>query len=223
MAEKTTVIIVCAGTGKRLGKIDKAVLPLAGKPLFYHTFCAFALMKTIDQIILVLRKKHFALARKLISDPRLCLVEGGLQRKDSVLNGLLAVGKNIDFVLIHDGARPLISRKVIALMIRTLKKWPAVICGVSSKDTVKIVEKGVIRKTLPRENIFLIQTPQGFHKTVIEEAYKKIGNKKIYDDAQAVELRGGKVRVIDGNRTNMKITYPEDVDFVRQIMTKNKL
>jgi 2-C-methyl-D-erythritol 4-phosphate cytidylyltransferase len=212
------VLIVCAGRGRRLGGIDKAVLKLKQKPLFYHSFRVFREIKEIKQIVIVLRRNNFNLAKKIIRDKKVLFAEGGRERKDSVFNGLSLLSKEIDYVLIHDGARPFISKRMILNILRKLKKYPAVICAIRAADTLKLTEKGYIRKTLDRQNIFLAQTPQGFRRDLITKGYKKFKNKKLTDDAQFLELMGKKVKIIDGSRNNIKITYPEDILLAKALL-----
>lgn len=219
-------VIVCAGYGRRLGKVDKAVLNLSGNPLFYHTVETFAGIKEIKEIVLVLRKKHINLARELLSGKysikKVRVVEGGERRQDSVYNGLMAVSAAVENVLIHDGARPFISRRIIKRILSKLKKSQAVICGISVPDTVKIVEKGVVKKTLKRDSLFLIQTPQGFRRKLIIKAYKQFSGKHVSDDSCVLEHIGKKVEVIDGDRFNIKITYPQDIALAQAIIEKHK-
>jgi 2-C-methyl-D-erythritol 4-phosphate cytidylyltransferase len=215
---KAAVVIVCAGCGKRLGKVDKSILELDGKPLFYHTYKVFSRIRGIDEIVIVLQQKHFKSAEKIIKDRRVSFVEGGRERKDSVYNGLLHLSEEIKYVLIHDGARPFVTPSLILDILRQLKKFPAVICGVESRDTLKVVEGGFVKKTLDRSNIFSIQTPQGFRKDLIIKAYEKLRKKNAFDDAQVVEYFGEKVKVIEGSKENIKITYPEDVDLAKAII-----
>ena len=212
------VLIVCAGRGRRLGGIDKAVLKLKQKPLFYHSFRVFREIKEIKQIVIVLRRNNFNLAKKIIRDKKVLFAEGGRERKDSVFNGLSLLSKEIDYVLIHDGARPFISKRMILNILRKLKKYPAVICAIRAADTLKLTEKGYIRKTLDRQNIFLAQTPQGFRRDLITKGYKKFKNKKLTDDAQFLELMGKKVKIIDGSRNNIKITYPDDILLAKALL-----
>lgn len=213
------VVIVCAGRGKRLGKkIDKASINLKGKPLFYHTFKIFQNIKEFKQIVIVLRKKHFTAAKRLISDKRVKLVEGGRERKDSVYNGLNALGKNINYVLIHDGARPFINQKVILRVLENLKKYPAVICGIKPKDTVKLLKGEYAQKTLDRGKLFLVQTPQGFRKDLILNAYNKLKAKNVFDDAQVLELMGKRAKIVEGDTFNLKITYPKDLTLAKAIL-----
>ena len=210
------LVVVCAGKGTRFKK-DKAVLKIFKKPLFYRTLENFLRFLCFRQIVLVLCKKNFPLAKKLIKDKRVLLVEGGLRRRDSVCNGLTALGEDISHVLIHDGARPFVSKKVIQNIIKTLKKYPAVICGLPSQDTLKIVDKSFVKKTISRERVFLIQTPQGFKKALLIKAYN-LYKGKATDSSQVIEAIGKKVKVIDGCPMNFKITYPKDLVLAEAIL-----
>ena len=223
-------VIVSAGSGKRLARGDKAVLNLAGKPLFYRALAAFCGIKTIKEIVLVLRKDNFPLAKKFISSKdckgkRIILVEGGAKRADSVFKGLLALREEVDSVLIHDSARPFVSKKLIFNILRELKKYPAVTCGLRCPDTLKLIKQGVVEKTVDRDNIYLIQTPQAFRKKLILEAYKKLKERKIdlrgarfTDDAQILEALGKPVKVVAGDISNFKVTYPEDLRLARKMV-----
>lgn len=212
------VVIVCAGKGKRLGKIDKAVLPVAGKPLFYRAVNIFKEVKQVKEIALVLRKKHFSLAKKIIKDKRVKFIEGGRIRQDSVCRGLWALSDEVDYVLVHDGARPFAEQKLITRVLRELKTNDAVICALAPRDTLKFVEDGCVQETLPRNKIVCVQTPQGFKKQLLLDAYEKLGEREVFDDAQAVEYLGKKVKVIEGSRLNIKVTYPEDVALAQAII-----
>ncbi|MBU1122182.1 MAG: 2-C-methyl-D-erythritol 4-phosphate cytidylyltransferase [Candidatus Omnitrophica bacterium] len=223
---KASAVIVCAGYGRRLGKIDKAVLELEGKPLFYYAVKTFAGIDEIKEIVLVLRKKHLRAARVLIPhsyhNKKVFFVEGGARRQDSVCKGLAAVSSSVDNVLIHDGARPFISNRVIKNILNKLKKSEAVICGVKVPDTVKIVEKGIVKKTVERDNLYLIQTPQGFRRQLILTAYEQFGASNVTDDSSMLESLGYKVEVVKGDELNMKITYPQDIALAEAIIKRVK-
>ncbi|MBU2044286.1 MAG: 2-C-methyl-D-erythritol 4-phosphate cytidylyltransferase [Candidatus Omnitrophica bacterium] len=211
MISKVGLIMVCAGSGKRLGYLDKAFVKLDRKPLFLHAFAAFKKFKQIKQVIFVFRENSLKKARTLVKDQRAVFVKGGKHRKDSVFCGLKALDKSIEHVLIHDGARPLVSEKIIRGVLVGLEKYPAVISAIPAQDTVKSIRRGFVSKTLNREEIFLVQTPQGFKKDALLKAYDKYRDKKFTDDSQFIELLGLKVKVSVGSRFNLKITYPEDV------------
>jgi len=217
LVPKVAVVIVSAGKGKRLAKKDKAVLRLSGKPLFYKSLLTFKQIKAIGEIVLVLRKSNFSLAKKYTKGKNIHLVQGGEERSDSVFKGLLALSKDIDYVLIHDGARPFVTKKIILDMLKELKKYPAVVCGLRCPDTLKLAKGGLIKKTLSREDVYLTQTPQGFQRKAILQVYEKFKNRKFTDDAQMLESIGKKIKIIPGDSLNFKITYPEDLKLAKII------
>ncbi len=224
MASKVGVVIVSAGKGKRLIKGDKATLRLSGKPLFCKALSTFKSIKGIREIVLVLRKENFPLAKKHVKSKNITLVKGGVKRADSVFEGLSALSKDIEYVLIHDAARPFVTKKTILDILKELKKYPAVICGLRCPDTLKLVRKSLVEKTLNREGVYLIQTPQGFRRKVILQAYGKFRKRNLTppkagltDDAQMLEIIGKKVKVIDGELLNFKITYPQDLKLAKII------
>ena len=217
MAFKVGAVIVCAGKGKRLKGIDKSILSLGGKPLFFHAVNLFARLKEIKEVVLVIRKKHFLLAKRILKSKKVRLVQGGVRRRDSVYNGITALSKDISHVLIHDGARPFLSGEVAKRIIKELKKYPAVICGIPAKDTLKKISAGLVKETLKRSDVYYIQTPQGFKKEDILAAYKRV-KRDVTDDAQLFESVGKKVKIVEGSSLNIKITYPEDVVLARKFL-----
>ena len=224
MASKVGVVIVSAGKGKRLIKGDKATLRLSDKPLFCKALSTFKSIKGVEEIVLVLRKENFPLAKRHIKSKNIILAEGGAKRADSVSKGLSALSKDIEYVLIHDAARPFVTKKIILNMLKELKKYPAVICGLRCPDTLKLVRKSLVEKTLSREDVYLIQTPQGFRRKIIVSAYQRFRGKNLVrsktgltDDAQMLEIIGKKVKVIPGELSNFKITYPQDLKLAKII------
>jgi len=217
MAFNVGAVIVCAGQGRRLGR-DKAAIRLEGKPLFYHAYKLFKDIKEIKQIVIVLRRKNFSFARTLIKDKRVSLVEGGVRRQDSVFSGLSRLDKNIGYVLIHDGARPFTPKAVIAEMLKNVKRYPAVICAVKSRDTLKKVRGNFVKNTLNRNDLVMVQTPQVFKKNLIMDAYRKFNHKDTFDDAQLFEFMKKKVKIVNGSYFNIKITYPYDMILANAII-----
>ncbi len=213
---KVAAVIVGAGFGKRIGKAKAAIL-LEGKPLFYYSLKTFLNCKAIGQVILVLQKKHFKIAKNFIDNKKVTLTAGGQTRKQSVINGLEKVREGIDFILIHDCARPFLKKQLILKVIKELKNYPAVIPGIKVKDTLKQVQKGLVKKTLNRENILSIQTPQGFRKNLLKSEYKKHKHLKITDSAKIFEKAGHPVKIVEGDRLNFKITYKEDIFLAKRI------
>ncbi|MCF7873175.1 MAG: 2-C-methyl-D-erythritol 4-phosphate cytidylyltransferase [Candidatus Omnitrophica bacterium] len=219
---KVAAVIVCAGFGKRIGQ-PKANILLAGKPLFYYSLRTFLGISQIDQVILVLQKKHFKIVRKFISNERINLVEGAKTRKQSVTNGLAKIRDEINYVLIHDCARPFVKKQIILKVIKELKMHSAVIPGIKVKDTLKQVKEGLVKKTLDRNNIYSIQTPQGFKKDLIKALYKKYKRNDFTDSAQLIEKSGKTVKLVEGDSLNFKLTYREDIILARAVKKYGKI
>lgn len=212
---KSGVVIVCAGEGRRFGRA-KADFLLEGKPLFYYSLKVFLKVKKIEQIVLVLQKKHFEFAKKFIKSPKVCLAEGARLRAGSVAKGLEKIKDDLDYILIHDCARPFLDKQIVLELIKNLEIYPAVIPGLRIVDTLKDVEAGFVKKTLKRRDFYLIQTPQGFRASLIKKAYKK-AEARATDSAQLLENLGHKVKVIQGSRINFKITHPQDICLARKL------
>lgn len=218
---KNIAIILAAGKGKRM-KADKnkQFLQIKGKPILYHTLNAFSLCNEIDEIVLVAAKEEIDYCKKEIVKKYnfhkvKYIIEGGKERQDSVLNGLLAIeNSDCDIVLIHDGARPFVNNNIIENCISYSKKYGATACGVNVKDTIKIKDKNNFSIDTPnRESLFAVQTPQGFKYNLILDCHKKIKELKLIvtDDTMVVEKFNNKVFLYEGSYNNIKITTPEDL------------
>ena len=220
-----TAIILAGGKGKRMGySISKQFIELKGKPILYYTLKKYIDSEYIDKIILVLPKDEIEYCRENILEKYSLkvdtIVEGGKERQNSVYNGLMAVEKS-DIVLIHDGARPFISEKIINEGIDLAKKYGAAAPGVMPKDTIKIKNKeGFSIETPHRETLVAIQTPQVFNYNIILECHKKIHVSKelVTDDTMVVEKYGHKVYLYDGEYTNIKVTTPEDLVLAEKLV-----
>ncbi len=226
---KVSVIIPAAGQGKRMraGK-NKQFLSLNGKPILVHTITCFQ-MDEIEEIILVVKEGEEDYCKGLIQEYDLKrvtkLVLGGESRQESVYNGLKEVGNDMDFVLVHDGARPLLTKSLIRNIITEVREYKAVALGVKVKDTIKLVsEEEMIISTPNRDKLVAIQTPQAFSKDLILEAYNQAQNDGFIgtDSASLVERLEEKVKVISGSYENLKITTPEDLEFATKILARRK-
>lgn len=217
---KVVAIVLAAGKGKRMGtEIPKQYLIVKKRPVLYHTLSAFEKSK-VDEIILVVGKDEIDYCQKEYVEKYKfhkirTIVEGGTERYYSVYNGLSKI-EAADYVLIHDGARPCITPKQINYTIQEVEKEKAVVLGVPSKDTIKVVnESKVVVDTPNRELLWLTQTPQAFEFDLICKAYFKLMKedyKDITDDAMVVErMLGIPVKMIQGSYTNIKITTIEDL------------
>jgi len=211
---KVSVIIAAGGTGKRMGQ-KKQFLPLLGRSVLEWTIEAFKKVKAINEIILVVNPDELEKAKMLGIEK---VTAGGKERSDSVANGLKLVSKDCDIVLIHDGARPLITSDIIVKSIKEAQEFGAVVVGVPVKDTIKRVgDDLLIEDTVDRKTLWQAQTPQAFKYAIITRAYVG-GKKKATDDSKLVEDFGIKVKMVMGSYENIKITTPEDLIVAEAIL-----
>jgi 2-C-methyl-D-erythritol 4-phosphate cytidylyltransferase len=209
---RVAAIIVAAGESRRMNGIDKVLAPLAGRPVISHVLSAFDSCKSIGQIVLVVNQKSLEACRKLIaglSTPvDVCL--GGKRRQDSVAAGLKRL-KDCDWVVIHDGARPLITKALIEDGLEAAKETGAAVAAVPVTDTIKIAgDDRIVHQTPPRQNLWAVQTPQVFLPGIITKAYQQAKG-EVTDDATLVEQAGYKVKLYMGSYDNIKITTPQDL------------
>ncbi len=225
--KKVHAIILSAGKGKRMNSdISKQYLPVNGKPVLFYTLQAFE-ESQVDDIVIVASKEDITYIREKILEPYDMkkvkdIVCGGKERYDSVMAGL-AVLENEDKVLIHDGARPFIKVRHINHVIEQLQDGLACAVGMPVKDTIKIVdENGYVSSTPDRRTVWQIQTPQAFEVGLIKKAYKLMKENHddtITDDAMAVEkYTDAKVKLIQADYDNIKITTPEDLKYMEYIL-----
>lgn len=219
-------IIVAAGKGKRMkSNINKQFINIEGKPVLYYSIDAFNRNPLIDSIVVVCGRDEIEYCRENVVkkyglDKVVKIVEGGRERQNSVFNGLKVL-KNCGIVLIHDGARPLVTSKIIEDGIRYSNMYGACTCGMKPKDTIKIKsENGFSRTTLNREELFLVQTPQCFKYDLIYDCHKKVIEEKIQvtDDTMVVEHYGNNVYLYEGSYDNIKITTPEDLNIAETML-----
>ena len=213
-----TALIVAAGSGSRMkSDKNKQLIEIKGIPVIIRTLLTFENNAYIDNIITVVRSENIDVFKSLIEEYGIKkvsdVVPGGDSRRESVACGLELVGDE-DNVLIHDGARPLISDETISKIIEALEHNRAAACGVRVKDTIKVVDPdNVIVSTPDRDKLIAIQTPQAFRAADIKRLHAKARREKIKvtDDCALAEANGIKVKVITGDYRNIKITTPEDI------------
>lgn len=227
---KTTAIILAAGQGKRMNSDrNKQFLEVKGKPIVVYTIEAFINHPYIEDILLVVNENEVELMKDDIvdtyfsgSNKKITLVVGGNERYNSVHNALSVLDEDCDYVLVHDGARPLVSQKEISDSVNILETERASVLGVKAKNTYKLVsDNSYITSTVPREYLYSILTPQSFRKDTILEAYEKgIGQfEGITDDGMMVEKALQiPVKLIEGSYENLKITTPEDLATMTKIL-----
>ena len=215
------VIIVAAGQGARIGgPVPKQLLDLGGRSLLQRSVAAFDDHPDVAEIVVVLPEALVADGGALVGDVkrRTHIVAGGARRQDSVANGMAAVGSESELVLVHDAARPFASRALIDRVIAAASECGAAVPAIPVRDTVKRVVRQTrdVAATIPRDEVWLAQTPQGFRRDVLVEAIARgAGSTEATDEAMLAELAGHTVRVVDGDAANVKITQPEDLAAAR--------
>ncbi len=231
---KTQVIIPAAGTGTRLksgaGAPGKPLIPLNGKPLLVYSLEIFEKCPLVESIIVVLNEKNIAGFDKMVSQYHLTkvssVIAGGPTRRESVSNGLKELDEDTKLVVIHDGARPLVSPEVVKKAITLCYDESAVVVGVPVKPTIKRVhpQNMNVEATLDRRLLWEVQTPQVFKRDILVKAHKEIKDTQATDDAVLVEALGKKVKMVEGEYRNIKITTAEDLltadAFLKEICKK---
>lgn len=225
---RTAAIILAAGQGKRMNAgRNKQFLCVKDKPILAYTIEAFVKSGLINQLILVINPDDEDDIKSEVMDVyfkdiTIRLGYGGAERYHSVYNGLQLVHESMDYVLIHDGARPLVTQREIRDSITALETDVACVLGVKAKNTYKLIddEQHVI-ETIPRAMLYSILTPQSFHKDVILDAYEKgiLEPDGVTDDGMMVErFTDHKVKIIDGSYENLKVTTPDDLITMDRIL-----
>lgn len=209
-----SAIIVAAGRGTRLGGIKKQFLEIEGKSVLKRSVEKFV-KAGISDIVISTMSEDLKFVEEMFSDIKdiVRVVEGGATRQQSVTNAFNVCSKG-GIVLIHDAARPFVSIENIKNVISMAEKTGAATLAVSSTDTVKFVENNLIKHTLDRNKIYLVQTPQAFSKELYKKALKEVVG-DYTDDCQLIEKIGVDVTIVEGSRDNIKITTPEDLEYAK--------
>ena len=221
-----SAVIVSAGNSTRMGGINKQFLEIKGVPVLIHTLQVFDKSDFIDEIVVVTRESDIEDVKALITSHNISkvssVVKGGETRQISVLNGVVSTSDNADYVAIHDGARPLVTSKVIDDTLEQAFLYGAAATGVRVKDTVKQVnDSNDIVATPDRSYLRFIQTPQIFDKSLYIDAVNTVENSKDFtDDCMLIEAYGKTVKFVDGDYENIKITTPEDVELAESYLKR---
>lgn len=221
-----SAVIVSAGNSTRMGGINKQFLEINNMPVIAHTIKAFDNLDAINEIVVVTRECDIADVVSLIEKYNFkkvsSVVFGGETRQLSVYNGVINTSHSADYVAIHDGARPLVSDSVIINTLNNAFEFDAAATGVKVKDTVKVVDvNDNIVDTPDRTYMRFIQTPQIFKKSLYIDAVNTVENSKNFtDDCMLLEAYGKKVKFVDGDYENIKITTPEDVELAENYIKR---
>ena len=224
---KVSALIVSAGQGKRMGGcVSKQYLEVAGRPLLAYTLDKFQGHPLIEDIVVVTQEEERAYCQQEIMEKYSFtkvsgIVSGGKERQDSVYRGLLALPEDTEWVVVHDGVRPLITSEVITRVMEAAFAKGAAIVGVPAKDTIKVITaEQMVRETPLRQTLWHIQTPQVFKKELLVRAYEEaIASSWVgTDDASLVERIGVPIIVVQGEYDNLKITTPEDLVYFKEML-----
>ncbi len=219
--ESVGAIIAAAGRGQRFGEGDKLFAPLAGRPVIAHALMAFEVCRAVDRVVLVLGETNLERGRRLVAaagfDKVVAICPGGPRRQDSVRLGLEALG-DCRWVVVHDGARPLLTAALIEAGLAAAAETGAAIAAVPLADTVKeVAEDGLIRRTLDRGGLWAVQTPQVFAHDLLSEAHRRAEGEAT-DDAALVEALGRPVKVFPGSPRNLKVTTAADLALAEALL-----
>lgn len=224
MSKKNYVIIVAGGSGTRMqSALPKQFLPLNGRPLMFYTLEAFAKSHANPYIIVVMHPDFHDHWRQLCTTYRFEipheLVAGGSTRFHSVKNGFDAITDNDAIIAVHDAVRPLTAPQIVDHAYQYAETYGNAVVAVKSRDSVRRVI-GKKSSALKREEIYLVQTPQTFRYSQLKTAYEQPYNDNFTDDASVVEAAGYDINLIEGNDTNIKITFPEDIAIAELLLSR---
>ncbi len=222
--QKVGAVIAAAGESQRMGEVDKVFALLGGESILTRVVDAFQECNLIDQIVVVLSEQNLERGRQSVAEQRWSKVvdvcAGGRRRQDSVAAGLRRLS-NCDWVVIHDGARPLVTVDLINRGLEAAKETGAAVAAVPVTDTIKLAgDDRIVHQTPPRQNLWAVQTPQVFRIDIITEAYSR-ANGDVTDDASLVEQLGYRVKLYMGAYDNIKITTPDDLALAEVLWQKH--
>ena len=212
--QKVGAVIVAAGSSQRMGGVDKVFAPLVGKPVLARVVDAFEECSSVHQVVVVVSQQNLELARRMVAEQGwskpIEVCAGGRRRQDSVAAGLSQLN-GCEWVVIHDGARPLLTADLIERGLEAARETGAAAAAIPVIDTIKVAgDDELVQQTLPRRNLWAVQTPQVFRFDIIAEAYEQAKG-KVTDDASLVEQLGYQVKLYMGSYDNIKITTNYDL------------
>lgn len=220
---RTAAILLAAGSGRRMDGVvgDKVLAPLAGRTVFAYSGAAFAASGVADYYVIVYRDQRQMTALAAHAPTPSVLVKGGRERQDSVMNALAVLPDDIEYVFIHDCARPLIQPEQLAALHKIVRRENAVVLAHRVADTIKQHRKDGHLRTLKRNELWAAETPQVFSRELIVRAYQHVARKNlaVTDDASAVERLKHPVALLENSRPNPKLTTPADLGWLEYLVT----
>lgn len=223
---RTAVILLAAGSGTRMaGAVtDKVLAPLGGRPVFARSAAAFIESTVADLYVVVYRDQRQMMELSAYAPTPSLLVAGGRERQDSVMNALAALPADIEHVFIHDCARPLIRPEQLVALHKIVRREKAVVLAHRVTDTIKEHRPNARLRTLDRSKLWAMETPQVFSRDLITRAYAKVQARgaRVTDDAQAVELLGHPIALLENSHPNPKLTTPADLPLVEFLLARDQ-
>ncbi len=228
---RTAALVPAAGRGERLGPGEpKALREISGVPMLVYAVSALASARSIDLVVVAappgdVDSVAAMLSQQSFSD-KVTVVAGGDTRQESVARALIALPLDVDVVLVHDAARPLVPVELVSAVVSSVRAGnPAVVPGLAVTDTIKEINKqGDVVATIDRNSLRAIQTPQGFNRELLQRAHAQLDESQgiFTDDAGLIEAMGVRVKVIEGHVEAMKITRPFDLAIAETIIAKRR-
>ena len=224
-----TAIFPAAGQSRRMqSATNKNFLLLNGKPILVHTLLKFSKSAKIDKLIVAAASDEIEAVEEMLNKVAelkpFKVVVGGSERQYSIENALKVVDDDCEIILVHDAARPLVSIKTINEVVDAARMYGGAIAAVPEKNTIKIVDdENFVTDTPPRSKLVAVQTPQGFHRDIILKAYEQARDDNFLgtDDSSLVERLGIKVKIVQSDYSNIKVTTPEDMLIANTLLNKN--
>jgi 2-C-methyl-D-erythritol 4-phosphate cytidylyltransferase len=221
---RACAVVVAAGAGVRFGSSPKVLAQLCGKPVLHYSLEAAMSARSVDEVVLVVSSQNETAVTDFVGPihwPKpLTIVCGGPRRQDSTLNGLMACSAGCSWAAIHDAARPLVTAELFDRSLRAARISGAAITAIAVSDTIKEVESGSVVRTLSRERLRAVQTPQAFRVDLLAKAFEhaRTSGLEATDEATLFEALSIPVTVVEGNPANMKITVPADLPLAESLM-----
>ena len=219
-------VIVAAGSATRMGGIDKVMADLGGEPMIVRTVRAFQNCDAIASIVIVTREDLIRPISDLCRDMKkvAAVVAGGKSRQESVHLGLNALPKGTKLAAVHDGARPLVSWQVIDRVVRAANTYGAAAPAIPVKDTIKVVQGRLVKETPDRSSLMAVQTPQVFDFDLLRGALRKAeeDGTQVTDDCSAVERTGMRIKIVEGDERNLKVTTPMDLKIAELLLEETQ-
>lgn len=223
-----TAIFPAAGASRRMGGgVNKNLMELSGEPILIRTLKIFSQVERVNCLIVVVAAHEVETVEQLLRGTdglkSWRVTVGGSERQFSIANGLKLLPDNAEIILVHDAARPLVTVQTIDNVIDAAKKFGGAIAAVPSKDTIKVVDaEGFVRYTPPRSELVAVQTPQGFRREILLQAYEQAATENFLgtDDSSLVERLGTRIKIVTSGYDNIKVTTPEDLIIAENLLSR---